>query len=237
MHYLKLPTHKQRREVAWQTADAAAIAAVASLVVGLFTQSLFFGLLVFGVSVVSVVVYLALELWLEQVHAAFSHHTHRHDPYLHETRTNLLLWGAVIGGLAIGNFWLYFVRHGVTAGEIPVTAPLYREAVILAGLTVAACLLARAIHHRFHFSRKLELKGQRKIRHLKAYVLAFTYTLTLLYGAVLLSPYGANISFALLALVPFIAIKEFHRFDRKHHRKHLVSLHKQVQTLKNELTS
>lgn len=228
MHYLKLPTHKQRLEVAWQTVDIAAIALVASVIIGLFTQNILFGLAVFGLAVASSTLYLILELWLEQAHAAFSHHTHRHDPYLHDSRSNLFLWGAIIGGLALGNFWLYFVRHGVAIHEIPVTAPLYREAVILAGLTVVACLLARAVHHRVHFSRKLELQGLHKARHLKAYALAFAYTLALLYGAILLTPYGANISFALLALIPFIALKEFQRFDRKHHRKNLINFHQEI---------
>lgn len=233
MHYLKLPSHKQRGEVLWQVVDIAAIAAIASAAVGLFAQNILFGIAIFGVSVASITIYLLLELWLEQAHAAFSHHTHHHDPYLHDSRTNLLLWGAIIGGLAVGNFWLYFVRHGVTIAEIPLTAPLYREAVILAGLTVVACLIARTVHHRVHFSRKLELQGLRKARHLKAYALAFAYTFLLLYGAILLSPYGANISFALLALIPFIGLKEFQRFDRKHHRKNLAALHNEILQAKN----
>lgn len=234
MHYLKLPKHKQLREVRWQVLDVAVISLVASATVGLFMQHALFGLVIFGLSLLSVTLYLLLELWLEQLHATFSHHTHKHDPYLHDSRAHLFLWGAIIGGLAYLNFWLYFVRHGVTAGEIPATAPLYREAVILAGMTVAVCLLARAVHHRFHFSRKLELRGLHRARHLKAYLLAFLYTCGLLYGAVLLSPYGANISFALLALVPFLAAKEFHRFDRKHHRKNLLNLHQEIRQLKSE---
>lgn len=228
MHYLKLPTYRQRREIAWQTLDVAVIAAVTSVAVGVFTKSAWNGLAIFGFAVVSVVLYLLIELKLEQAHAAFSHHTHRHDPYLHDSRTNLLLWGLIIGGLAIGNFWLYFIRHGVTASEIPATAPLYREAVILAGLTMVVCLLARTVHHRFHFSRKLELRGLQKARHLKAYTLAFAYTFALLYGAILLSPYGANISFALLVLLPFITLKEFQRYDRKHHRQQIKELHAQT---------
>jgi hypothetical protein len=237
MYYLKLPTHKQLREIRWQTIDAAATATVASVVVGLFVKNAAFGLAIFCLTMAAVVLYLLIELRLEQVHAISSHHTHRHDPLLHDSRTNVLLWGAIIGALAIGNFWLYFERHGVTYSAIPATAPIYKEAVILAGLTVAACLLARTIHHRFHFSRKLELRGRRLVRHFKAYVLAFAYTFALLYFAVLLTPYGANISFALLVAALFVGLREFQRFDRKHHRKHLVSLHKQVQALKNEFTN
>lgn len=237
MHYLKLPSYKQRREIAWQTMDAAAIAAVASFLAGVFVQNAVFGLFIFGLAVATVALYLLIELKLEQMHALSSHHTHSHDPLMRDSRKDALLWGGIIGALAIGNFWLYFERHGVSYSAIPSTAPIYKEAVILAGLTVVACLLARTVHHRFHFSRKLELKGLRLTKHLKTYVLAFTYTFALLYFAVLLTPYGANISFALLVAALFVGLREFQRFDRKHHRKHLVSLHKQVQALKNEFTN
>lgn len=228
MHYLKLPTYKQRREIAWQAVDAAAIAAIASLLVGVFVQNALFALFIFGLSITAVTVYLLIELKLEQMHALSSHHTHSHDPLMRDSRKDALLWGGIIGILAIGNFWLYFERHGVNYAAIPATAPIYKEAVILSGLTVASCLLARTLHHRFHFSRRLELKGLRLARHLKAYVLSFLYTALLVYAAILLSPYGANISFALLAILPFVALREFQRFDRKHHRAALKALHAEL---------
>jgi hypothetical protein len=227
MRYIKLPVYKQKDEILWQTLDAAATAAVSSTIVGLFLKSFVLGLLVFGFTVATVALYLMIELHLEQLHAASSHSTHSQDPLMKDTRTNVLVWGAVIGGLAIGNFWLYFVRQGVSYADIPASAPLYKEAVILAAFTVVSCLLARTLHHRWHFSRELELEGRRLVRHLKAYVLSFVYTITLVYIAVLLSPYGANISFALLVATLFVGLRELQRFDRKHHRSAIRRLQQQ----------
>lgn len=226
MRYVQLPTHKQRREILWQTIDGAATALIAASVVSLFLQSLTAGLLLFVAAVASVFAYLVIEMQLEQINTKFSHHTHKHHPYIQDSRINALLWGMVIGGIAIGNFLLYFIRHGVSAAEIPTTAPLYKEAVILAGLTIIACLLTRIVHHRLHFTHQLHKStGTPRARYVKTYALSFVYTITAVYLIILLSPYGANISFILPAIAIFVALREFQRFDRKHHRKALVELH------------
>ena len=218
--------HKRKSEAVWQAIDTAVILAVACTVTALLTHDIKASALLFAFALASVTVYLLIELKLEHARLSLNHLMKQHRTATAQSRANLLLWGVVIGGLTSANFYLFFTRHGVSASTVPGTAPLYKDAVALMGMTMALCLLARILHHRYHFSKQLELTGIHYARHLKAYVLSFLYTFAAMYCVLLLVPdYSVNIGFAVLAAGLFVSVCEFQRYDRQHHRGAIHALH------------
>jgi len=230
MNNIQLPKNKQKTEIFWQTLDIAVVLAVVCLILAFFTRNFMLSMLLCVLSLMSIVVYFLVEYKLEYKLVKARRIKPDHNPAMEESRANLLLWGVVIAGLAIGNFFLHFTRHGVMPHEIPTTAPLYKDAVALIFLTIVTCLLAHALHHSYHFSKNLQLAGIHQARTIKSYVLAFLYTFVGVYVLLLISSYHADLVFALLAAVLYIGFREFQRYDRKNHRKSIHILHKKVST-------
>jgi hypothetical protein len=222
-----LPSKKQRTELARQTLEIAIILAVICAATVLFTQNIVAGLLLYGLSLGSIVLYLLFEHKLEY-EVIKSHRSKRLTSDMYESRANLLLWGIIIAGLAIGNFLLLFIRHGTTVGEIPPTALLYQDAVGLMFTTIVFCLLAHILHYRYHLYKGLGLVGIHKARTIKSYVLASFYTVAIISIAFLLTPYHSDLFFAVVAAVLYIAFREFQRYDRKNHRKAVHLLHHKI---------
>lgn len=164
----QLPKRKQKAEIFWQTLDVAVVLAIACLIIALFVQDIIVSVVLGIVSLASITLYLFIELRIEYELVKAKRPKQQYNAELRESRKNLLVWGAVISALAVGNFFLFFARHGVTVHEIPPTAPLYKDAIVLMLLTIVLCLLANTLHHRFHFSKTLNLKGIHKARTIKS---------------------------------------------------------------------
>ncbi len=228
----QLPKRVQRIEIFWRTLDAAVVLAVVCLLLALFTHSFVLSLTLCALSLLSIALYFIVEHKLEYKLVKAKRIKPDHNPAMEESRANLLLWGIIITGLAIGNFFLHFARHGVTVSYIPPTAPFYKDAIALMFLTIVACLLAHALHHSYHFSKNLDLSGIHHARTIKSYVLAFLYTFAGIYLVLVFTPYSPDMSFALLAAILYIGFREFQFYDRKNRRKHIHTLHKKVRAMK-----
>ncbi len=228
----RLPKRMKQAEIFWQSLDIAVVLAVVCLILALFINNFISSILLCTLALVSIVAYLIIEHKLEYGLVKSRRITQEASPAMEESRANLLLWGIVIAGLAIGNFLLHFVRHGVVASDIPVTAPLYKDAVALMFLTVVTCLLAHALHQSYYFSKNLGLAGIHQARTIKSYILAFAYTFASVYVILLAFSRHTDVSFALLAGVLYIGFREFQRYDRKQHRKSLQKLHKKIHSTK-----
>lgn len=226
------PKHKQKAEIFWQALDVTAILTVVCLILALFINNFTLSILLCVLALISVITYLLIEHKLEYTLVKSRRIKQDPNPAMEESRANLLLWGIVIAGLAIGNFFLHFARHGVTASEIPVTAPLYKDAIALVFLTVVMCLLAHALHQSYYFSKNLGLAGIHQARTIKSYVLAFLYTFIGVYVLLLVTSHYADLDFALFAGVLYIGFREFQRYDRKNHRTSIHKLHKKVHITK-----
>lgn len=228
----QLPKHKQKAEIFWQTLDATVILAVVCLIFALFIDNFLVSILLCVLSLVSIVTYLSIEYKIEYKLVKAKRIKQERNPAMEESRANLVVWGIIIAGLAIGNFFLQFARHGVSVSDIPVTAPFYKNAIALMFLTVVTCLLVHALHHSYHFSKNLGLAGIHQARTIKSYVLAFLYTFVIVYVILLFSPYDADLDFALLAGALYFGFREFQRYDRKNHRKSIHKLHKKMHATK-----
>lgn len=219
-------------EIFWRTLDATVVLAVVCLLLALFTHNFLLSVTLCALSLLSIIAYFVVEHKLEYKLVKAKRIKPDHNPAMEESRANLLLWGVIIAGLAIGNFFLHFARHDVTVSYIPVTAPFYKDALALIFLTVVACLLAHALHHSYHFSKNLDISGIHHARTIKSYVLAFLYTFAGIYVVLVFTPYSPDVSFALLAAILYIGFREFQFYDRKNHRKNVHKLHKKVHTTK-----
>lgn len=226
----QIPKRKQKAEIFWQTLDTTVILAVVCLVFALFIDNFLVSIFLCVLSLISIVTYLGIEYKIEYKLVKARRIKQEKNPAMEESRTNLVVWGIVISGLAIGNFFLQFARHGVSVSDIPVTAPFYKNAIALMFLTVVTCLLVHALHHSYHFSKSLGLAGIHQARTIKSYVLAFLYTFVIVYVILLFSPYDADLDFALFAGILYLSFREFQRYDRKNHRKSVHTLHKKVST-------
>lgn len=230
MSSVQLPKRKQHIEIFWQIIDVTVVLAVICLIFAFFIDSFVISLLLCVLSLISLITYLVVEHKIEYKLVKARRITQERNPAMEESRINLLVWGLVIAGLAIGNFFLQFARHGVTVHDIPVTAPFYKNAIALMFLTVVTCLLVHALHHSYHFSKNLGLSGIHQARTIKSYALAFFYTFVIVYIFLLFSPYDADLDFALLAGLLYLGFREFQRYDRKNHRKSIHTLHKKIST-------
>lgn len=226
-----LPKKQKRSEMLWQTVEGGIILSVVCLVVAFFVLDFVTSIILCALSLVCIILYFVIEHKIEYDLVKVHRIKYTHDPSMRESRANILLWGVVIAGLAIGNFFLQFARHGVTVGDIPMTAPFYKDAIALLFLTVVACLLAHAMHHSYHFARQLNVKGIHQARTIKSYILAFTYTFIIVYILLLFTPFNADFGFALLAAGLYVIFREFQRYDRRNYRKNVLKLHAKYQTL------
>ncbi len=225
MNGFHFPVKKLRTEVLWQTLDISAILIVVCIAIALFTHNIWLSVVLCLLALASVVLYLLLEYKLEYQLVKQRRPKQKIDPTLTERRRNIFVWGSVITLLGIGNFLFLFTRHGTSFTEIPTTALIYKNAVVLLFTTIVMCLLAHILHHRYHFSKTLKLKGIHKARTIKSYTLALLYTLVAIYIVIVITPYSTDILYAFLAAFLYIGFREFQRYDRENRRKFVHMLH------------
>jgi Ca2+-transporting ATPase len=145
-----------------------------------------------------------------------------------------LLWcGTLIGGLAFLNYLWFFDRNGIDPQYLTPNTPIHFQATALTYLTLILCLLANVFQRRSQDG--LFTKYQ---FHNKALWLALGLSLFSIVNIIYnpwISDYfhSAPLSVtdwmtALGATAIFIAIREFQRHNKKHHRKVVLELHRRV---------
>lgn len=145
--------------------------------------------------------------------------------------TDLAWCGTLIGGLAFLNYLWFFERNGISAQNLAPHSPIHLQATALTYLTLILCLLVNVLQRRTNdglFSRyQLHNKGL-----WLAMALSFASILCILYVP-WIAPYFHTAPLgisdwltALAAVAIFIAIREFQRHNKKHHRKTVVALHR-----------
>ncbi len=226
--------HIHKKHLKWQTIELALILGVASGVASLWLGKL--AAIVFATAFLCAAVHAILEHKVEKKHIRTARLKQTHHFVLPESTMTALWCGLIIGGLAIGNFLFFFSRHGIALDSVPTSAPIYAQAIGLAGLTVILCTLVHMLHRRFRFSLRLELPRVRKQRLFLGYAYAALCTLLvagialLIDGQFLQAPTMIDWYFAALAAGIFIVIREFQLYDRKHHRKSIRTLHAHIQS-------
>ncbi|HEY5668147.1 MAG TPA: cation-transporting P-type ATPase, partial [Candidatus Saccharimonadales bacterium] len=147
-----------------------------------------------------------------------------------------LLWcGVLMGGFAFLNYLWFFHRQGVSPMHLAADSHLHMQATALTYLTIVLTQLANILQRRTSagiFSR-YQL-------HNKQFWLAMALSLFCVMNIIYnpwIAPYfkAAPLSladwlYALAAAGVFIAIREFQRHNRKHHRKAVIHLHHKVHT-------
>lgn len=229
----KLPKRKRRLEIIWRTLDATIIAAVVCIIFAFFTHDPLLSIMLSGLALASIITYFLIEHKLEYELVTL-HRIKNTAPSQRDSIANFIIWGVVISGLAIGNFFLHFMRHDIMPADVPTTAPIYQSGLALMFLTVVACLLAHVLHHGFHFSRNLKLVGIHKARTIKSYILAVLYTFIGVYILLRILRFDTDVDLALLAALLYVGFREFQRYDRKNRRKVVRLLHKEIK-INNDL--
>lgn len=145
-----------------------------------------------------------------------------------------LLWcGVLIGSFAFLNYLWFFQRNGVTAIGLAPDTELHMQATALTYLTIVLCQLANIMYRRTSegiFSRYQLHNRQFWI----AISLSIFCVVMIIYNPVI-SPYFKTMPlgvmdwvYAIGAMSLFIAIREFQRHNRKHHRQQILDLHQEV---------
>jgi Ca2+-transporting ATPase len=144
------------------------------------------------------------------------------------------LWcGTLIGGLAFLNYLWFFDRYGISAVNLAADSPIHVQATTLTYLTLILCLLVNVLQRRSQ--NGLFTKYQ---LHNKALWYAMGLSLFSIVNIIYnpwIAPYfhSAPLGFAdwltaLGATAIFVAIREFQRHNKKHHRKAVLNLHHKV---------
>lgn len=142
-----------------------------------------------------------------------------------------LVWcGTLIGGLAFLNYMWFFARNGISAEHLAAHSPIHLQATALTYLTLVLCLLANILLRRGQhglFSRyQLHNRG-----FWLAMGLSFFSIANIIYNPWIQSYFHtaplsiADWLTALGATALFILIREFQRYNGKHHRRTVVALH------------
>jgi P-type Ca2+ transporter type 2C len=156
------------------------------------------------------------------------------DHILHARAIGDLLWcGLLIGGFAFINYLWFFDRNGVTAQHLTPDSAVHMQAMALTYLTIVLCQLANIIQRRTGggFFSKYQL-------HNRQFWLAIAFSLFCVVN-IIYNPWIANYFktgalsvadwlYAIAAALLFIAIREFQRHNKKHHRKAVLELHRKV---------
>jgi Ca2+-transporting ATPase len=139
--------------------------------------------------------------------------------------------GLLIGGFAFLNYIWFFHRQGIQAEHLAADSHVHMTAMTLTYLTIVICQLANIMQRRT--SGGLFSRYQFHNRQLwGALALSMFCVLNIIYNP-WIAPYfkAAPLSatdwlYALAAAALFILIREFQRYNGKHHRKVVVELHK-----------
>ena len=146
-----------------------------------------------------------------------------------------LCYGLLSAVFAYANFLFFFIRHQVSPVRINTSSELYQQATILTYLTIVLCqfvnlLFIRTDMREAFFSRYL-LSNKRL---LLAFGLSLFCILNIMYNPFVRPYFSAGpLSFidwgtAIVAAMLYATISLFRRYDKKHTRKAVVKLHRQV---------
>jgi Ca2+-transporting ATPase len=146
--------------------------------------------------------------------------------------TDLAWCGVLIGGLAFLNYLWFFQRYGISAEGLAAHSPVHMKATALTYLTLILCLLVNVLLRRTEdglFS-KYQL-------HNKGLWLAMGLSLLSIMAILYVPWFGPYFHTAPLGITDwltalaatgiFIAVREFQRHNRKHHRRAVIALHRE----------
>jgi P-type Ca2+ transporter type 2C len=145
-----------------------------------------------------------------------------------------LLWcGILMGGFAYFNYLWFFHRNGVSPENLVAGSSIHMKATALTYLTIVLCQLLNIMQRRS--SAGLFTRYQ---FHNRQFWLAIAFSLFCVTNIIYnpwIAPYfkagplsATDWLYAFAAAAVFIAIREFQRHNRKHHRKVVLDLHKEV---------
>ncbi len=153
-----------------------------------------------------------------------------HDHILNRRSLTDLLWcGVLIGTLAFGNYLFYYWRRGLAADHIDPSSVLHMGATTMTYLTIVLAQLANILQRRSEYG--LFTRYQLHNRYLwGAMALSLTCVLTIIYtplaGYFHAAPLGfGDWLYAFVAVIIFVAIREFQLRTRHHTRRHLFATH------------
>lgn len=143
-----------------------------------------------------------------------------------------LMWcGVLIGGFAFINYLLFFDRQGIQAEHLAADSLVHMQATALTYLTIVLCQLSNILQRRSSgglFSRYQF--------HNKQLWISIAFSLFCVANIIYnpwIAPYFKSAPlgivdwlYALGAVAIFIAIREFQRYNKKHHHKEIVALHR-----------
>jgi P-type Ca2+ transporter type 2C len=146
-----------------------------------------------------------------------------------------LAYGFLAAGLAYANFLLFFVRRHISPVHISTTSPVYEQATILTYLTIVLCqftnlLLIRTDDREPFFTRYLW--SNKKL--LLAFGLSIFCILNIMYDPFIRPYFSAgplelgDWLLAVAAAIVYLTISLFRRHSKKHSRKVVLELHRQL---------
>ncbi len=148
------------------------------------------------------------------------------------TITDLLWCGILIGGLAFGNFLLFFSRVGVSPRGIQAGSLLHMKATAVTYLTIVLCQLGNILQR-----RSINGLFTRYQLHNKRLWMAMALSLFCVSNVIYnpwIAPYfkASSITlvdwlYAILAAIIFLGIREFQRYSSQHSRANIIHLHRQ----------
>ncbi len=142
-----------------------------------------------------------------------------------------IMWtGTIIGGLAFANYMWFYQRNGINPDGLASGSLIHMEATALTYATLILCLLANVLIRRS--SHGLFSRYQLHNRALWfAMLLSFFCIANIIYNP-WLTPYFHTAPLglddwltAVGALAIFVAISEFQRYNKLHHRHAVIALH------------
>jgi P-type Ca2+ transporter type 2C len=151
-------------------------------------------------------------------------HEQPRDPHDHifnlSAVKDLLFTGALMGGLAYGNFLLFASRHQLAFKDIPTTGKLYAAATTLTYVTICMCQFANLLIRR--------VKGRTLTRYMFsnrqlwiAFGISFFCILNIVYNPIIHKVFGTSYLsivdwlFVLLAAVIFFSVRETYKLATK----------------------
>lgn len=148
-------------------------------------------------------------------------------------------FGALAAALAYGNYLLFFARHHLSPTYLDPTLPLYHQATTLTYLTLVLCLYVYLMFERSDAHEKFfteYLWSNKKL--LVAFGLSFFLIGNIMYNP-LIRPYFSSGPLSIMDWLTALACASLYmsfrllqRHTRKHTRKSVVQLHRQVHPAK-----
>ncbi|HEU4914766.1 MAG TPA: cation-transporting P-type ATPase [Candidatus Saccharimonadales bacterium] len=143
-----------------------------------------------------------------------------------------VLWcGLLIGSLAFLNYMWFFERNGIDPQNLTPNTPIHFQATALTYLTLILCLVVNVIQRR----SKNGLFTRYQLHNKSMWVaigLSLFSIINIIYNPWISSYFhSAPLTFAdwltaIGATGIFVAVREFQRYNKKHHRRSVLALHK-----------